>query len=63
MTDLAIISSSSVGMTRTLTRLASVEISDALLVLRASFNSIPRKPSSSQMRSRTSGAFSPMLRR
>ena len=60
MTDLAIMSSSSVGMTRTATRAPSVEISGAFFVLRRTFNSMPRKPSPSQMRVRMSGAFSPM---
>jgi hypothetical protein len=60
MTDLAIMSSSSVRMTRTATRPPFIEISDAFSVLRPSFNSMPRKPSLSQIRLRTSGAFSPM---
>ena len=60
MTDLAIMSSSSVRMTRTLTRPASGEISGAFFALRFWFSSMPRKPSPSQIRSRMSGAFSPM---
>lgn len=47
-TDLAIIRSSSVGMTLTLTPLASDEISAAFVALRCRFRSRPRKPSPSQ---------------
>ena len=60
LTDLAIISSSSVRMTRAATRPRSVEITAAFSALRASSSSMPRKLSPSQMRARTSGAFSPM---
>ena len=59
-TERAIICSSSVRMTRTATRLASVEITPAVSALRDSCSAMPRKPSPSQMRARTSGAFSPM---
>ena len=53
-------SSSSVRMTRTVTRPASGEISGAFSALRVWSSSMPRKPSPSQIRSRTGGAFSPM---
>src|ERR1700730_15617203 len=56
----AIMSSSSVRMTRTVARLTSAEITPAVAALRDSFSSMPRKLSPSQMRARTSGAFSPM---
>jgi hypothetical protein len=49
--DLAIMSSSSVWMTRTLTRPASGEISGAFFALRSWSSSMPRKPSSWQIRS------------
>ena len=52
LTDLAIVSSSSVWMTRTLTERASGEISGAFLALRFWSSSIPRKPRPSQIRSR-----------
>src|ERR1051326_279732 len=60
VTDLAIIASSLVRMTRTLTRPASAEISGAFFALRFLSSSMPRKPSSLQILSRLSGAFSPM---
>jgi hypothetical protein len=44
-TERAIISSSSVRMTRTATRPAAVEISGAFSPFRVSFNSMPKKPS------------------
>ena len=53
-------SSSSVRMTRTVTRPVGVEITAAFVALRGLLNSIPRKRSPSQMRVRISGAFSPM---
>src|ERR1051326_6687964 len=59
-TDLAIINSSSVRMTRTMTRLASAEMTSECDALRDWFSSKPRKPSPSQMRARTGAAFSPM---
>src|SRR5206468_10882117 len=46
-TERAIISSSSVRMMRTLTRPVGAEITGALSALRASFSSMPRKPSPS----------------
>jgi len=52
--------SSSVRMTRSLTRPASDEISGAFSALRFWSSSMPRKSSPSQIRSRTRGAFSPM---
>jgi len=60
MTDLAIMSSSSVRMTRTATRLAAAEITHSFAAFRFSSSSIPRNPSPSQTRARTVGAFSPM---
>src|ERR1035437_3422519 len=60
VTDLAIMSSSSVRMTRTLTRPSSGEMSGALVALRFRCSSTPRKPRSWQIRSRMSGACSPM---
>ena len=44
----------------TATRLASVEITSACAALRDSSSSTPRKPRPSQIRARTSGAFSPI---
>lgn len=60
MTDLAIMSSSSVRMTRTLTRPESGEISGAFFALRFRLSSMPMKPSPLQIRSLMIGAFSPM---
>ena len=59
-TERAIISSSSVRMTRTVTRLEFLEITAAVFALRDLSSSMPRKFSPSQMRARTTGAFSPM---
>jgi hypothetical protein len=59
-TDFAIISSSSVRITRTVARLASVEITAAFVALRDAFSSMPRKPSPSHFRERMGGQFSPM---
>ena len=59
-TDLAIISSSSVRMTRTVTRLEFLEITAAVFALRGLSSSMPRKFNPPQMRARTTGAFSPM---
>src|SRR6185295_4328338 len=59
-TERAIISSSSVRRTRTATGPSSGEILAASPALRAGSIRIPRKPRPSQMRARTSGAFSPM---
>jgi len=59
-TVLAIISSSSVRMTRTTTRLAAAEIMPSLAAFRFSSSSIPRNPRPSQAQARTAGAFSPM---
>ena len=59
-TERAIISSSSVRMTRTGTRLEFLEITAAVFALRDLSSSMPRKFNPSQMRARTMGAFSPM---
>ena len=60
MTDLAIMSSSSVWMTRTLPQPPSREISGAFLASRFESSSMPRNSSPSQIRFRITGAFSPM---
>ena len=62
-TDLAIMSSSLVRMTRTLTRLPAGEITGAFLALRLRSILIPREFSPSQIRARMSGAFSPSCAR
>src|SRR5438067_839145 len=59
-TERAIISSSSVRMMRTVTRPVCAEITGAFSAFLASFTSMPRKPSPSQMRVRMVGVFSPM---
>jgi len=59
-TDRAIISASSVRMTRTVIRLSLVEIISAVFALPVASSSRPRNPSPSQMRAQTGGAFSPM---
>ena len=56
----AIIRSSSVGITRTTTRLASLEMIGACAALRAGSTSRPRYPRPSQMRARIAAACSPM---
>ena len=57
---LAIINSSSVRMTRTLTGPWSVEIRSAQEAFRPSSRAIPRNPSPAQIRRRISGACSPI---
>jgi hypothetical protein len=59
-TVLAIMSSSFVRMTRTATRQVAVEITAAFAAFSSSLGSMPRNPSPSQIRARTTGAFSPM---
>ena len=59
MANLAIVSSSSVRITRTSTRPPAAEISGEFAELRCWSSAIPRKPNPSQIRARTTGEFSP----
>ena len=52
-TERAIMRSSSVRMTRTVVRMVDVDMTASVAALRDASNSIPRKPSCSQMRDRT----------
>jgi hypothetical protein len=52
--------SSSVGITRTITRLVADEITPSLAAFRGSSNSMPRKANPAQTRCRIGGAFSPI---
>jgi len=60
ITDLAIISSSSVRITRTATGLDDLDIKREFAAFLLGSNSIPRKPRPLQMRARTAGEFSPI---
>src|ERR1022692_1277811 len=60
MVNPAITDSSSVRMTRTVTRPASLEITGALRAFRSSRSSMPRNWSPSQIRARMGAAFSPI---
>src|SRR4030042_927658 len=59
-TVLAIMYSSSLRMTRTVTRLAAAEITASFAEFCFSSRSIPRNPIPCKIRARTSGAFSPI---